>query len=281
MPITSLDIRVLDSEINPYRQMHVDRLFQYMQEIASVNFREMQKCYHDVGSAGYVWIINSVSLRLKRLPGLREVVGYSSYPGSIKGLFAGREYSFKVGEEWLGGASSLWFIADAQTHRPLRLDSIAESVLGKNLDTLAMGQAARRFRGTYVMPLHSVAYKKRAEFSDLDINGHMNNTRYIAWCMDALQATGLAAQPVLGLDINFLSELYAGDIVDVFLSTKEMVTEEQRLAWLGQKKFGAEDDLADIYVHALKKDGTLCFKAQLFFQPLAEECEEPSFLKLV
>lgn len=279
-PISSIDVRVLDSEINPYRQMHFDRIFQYMQEVAAINLRELQKGYRDIRELGYAWIVNSMSLRLKRLPGMNEVITYTSYPGTQNALFMNREYSFSVGQEWLGGATALWFIADAETHKPLRLDSAEHGIIGRYVDQKAMGQSAKRFRGSYVMPQALLSYRKRAEFSDLDINGHMSNTRYIAWCMDAIQAAGLSDRPVLACDINFLSELYAGDLVDVHLTPKTMVTAEQRLAWLGLKKPEAEEE-ADVYVHALKRDGSLCFKAQVFFSDLLKGAAEAAFLKQV
>ncbi len=279
-PVSSIDVRVLDSEINPYRQMHLDRIFQYMQEVASVNLRELQKEYRDIREEGYAWIVNSISIRLKRLPGMGEIITYSSYPGPQNSLFMDREYSFAIGREWLGGASALWFIADAETHRPMRLETVGRGITGRYIDQLAMGQGARRFRGSYVMPKSLLSYRKRAEFSDLDLNGHMSNTRYIAWCMDAVQAAGLSDRPVLALDINFLSELYGGDLVEVHLTPKSMLSAEQRLAWLGVKKAEGEAE-ADLYVHAAKADGSLCFKAQLFFDDLLKGEAGAEFLKQV
>lgn len=280
-PISSIDVRVLDSEINPYREMHIDRIFQYMQEVASVNLRELQKEHKDIRDIGYAWIVNSISLRLKRLPKMREVLRYTSYPGPQTGLFIDREYSFATDEEWLGGASAAWFVADAKSHRPLRLETIGNGILGRFVNQQAIGQRAKRFRGTFVMPEHVLSYKKRAEFSDTDINGHMSNTRYIAWCMDALQAAHMVDRSVLGCDINFLAELYSGDLVDVFLTPKDMVSQEQRLAWSGQKKLAPDEPEADVYVHALKEDGSLCFKAQLFFENLLTHQSEAEFLTQV
>lgn len=280
-PVSSIDMRVLDSEINPYRQMHVDRIFQYMQEVASVNLYELQKDHADIREIGYAWIVNGISMRLKRLPLAREVLTYTSWPGLQNALFINREYSFSSGAEWLGGACASWFVADAATHRPLRLETVGNGILGKWVEESAIGMKPKRFRGSYLMPEYTLSYKKRAEFSDSDINGHMSNTRYIAWCMDVMQAAGLADQAVLGIDINFLSELYSGDLVDVYLTKGADVTPEQRLAWLGQKKTDPGEAFADAYIHALKVDGSLCFKAQLFCHNLLQEREEAGFLKQV
>ncbi|MBN1685812.1 MAG: hypothetical protein JW852_04110, partial [Spirochaetales bacterium] len=50
--------------------------------------------------------------------------------------------------------------------------------------------------------------------SDIDMHLHVNNTRYIAWIEDALAAAG-NGRDVIWLQVNFLAEAFAGDVIEV------------------------------------------------------------------
>lgn len=55
---------------------------------------------------------------------------------------------------------------------------------------------------------HTVSY------SDLDINGHTNNSRYVVWAMDCLPGE-VTDSPVKDLYINFVKETLPGDKVQL------------------------------------------------------------------
>lgn len=55
---------------------------------------------------------------------------------------------------------------------------------------------------------HTVSY------SDLDINGHTNNSRYVVWAMDCLP-NEVTDSPVKDLYINFVKETLPGDKVQL------------------------------------------------------------------
>ena len=57
---------------------------------------------------------------------------------------------------------------------------------------------------------------RRAAYSDMDYNGHVNNARYVQWIQDALPAAEIEGAESMRLDINFLSELKYDNRVDLF-----------------------------------------------------------------
>ena len=62
---------------------------------------------------------------------------------------------------------------------------------------------------------------KYADFSEIDRNLHVNNTRYVAWCLDAAHNRSLDQGDVLSIDINYNSEIHFGEKVILFLNEKE------------------------------------------------------------
>ena len=62
---------------------------------------------------------------------------------------------------------------------------------------------------------HKVAY------SDVDMNGHTNNARYLVWAMDVLDYDFAVNNPVKDVKINFNNETRPGETVELFKAESE------------------------------------------------------------
>ena len=56
---------------------------------------------------------------------------------------------------------------------------------------------------------------RQAGFSDLDVNGHVNNTKYLDWIDDLLPSAFHQAHPVREISICYLSEILEGQHLDL------------------------------------------------------------------
>jgi len=54
-----------------------------------------------------------------------------------------------------------------------------------------------------------------ARNSDLDLNGHVNNTRYAQWILDSAPPEAYRIRRVVGYAVNFLAEVQVGDAVAI------------------------------------------------------------------
>lgn len=87
------------------------------------------------------------------------------------------------------------------------------------------------------------AYTYTVRYSDLDNNHHMNNLHYIALVENAFDSAFHAAHPLAEMELEYVSQCYEGDAVDV------LVREGEREA----------------HVAALRADGSIALKAVLTF----------------
>jgi hypothetical protein len=60
------------------------------------------------------------------------------------------------------------------------------------------------------------AGERRAVYSDVDYNGHVNNTRYIQWIQDIMDPAILEQCERARLDINYLGEVKSGETVELW-----------------------------------------------------------------
>ena len=103
----------------------------------------------------------------------------------------------------------------------------------EKLDKLEMHE------GMEVLAQHQVV------FSDLDIVGHVNNVKYLEWCIDAAIASHDPDREIREVEINFSHEALFGDQITInggdvnqgecrFLATRESDNQEiirARLQW--------------------------------------------------
>ena len=52
-------------------------------------------------------------------------------------------------------------------------------------------------------------------FSDLDIIGHVNNVKYLEWCIDAALTSSTQNCEIREFEINFLKEALLGDEIEI------------------------------------------------------------------
>ena len=58
-------------------------------------------------------------------------------------------------------------------------------------------------------------------YSDIDILGHTNNTRYVVWAMDCIDYEYASASRVKELEINFNKETKHGEKVSLYRCIQE------------------------------------------------------------
>jgi len=56
-----------------------------------------------------------------------------------------------------------------------------------------------------------VAYKKVIGYSDIDFNGHLNNSKYVDYIMDCFPVAEHKKHSLRSVDLNFMHEALPGD----------------------------------------------------------------------
>jgi len=55
--------------------------------------------------------------------------------------------------------------------------------------------------------------QRKVLFSDLDIVGHVNNVKYMEWCIDAWMSNKSIDLEIRNMEINFMHEAMLGDSI--------------------------------------------------------------------
>lgn len=211
----SYEIRNTDTD---YRdELHYASLFSLMQESAYRNAEFLGFGASKLDPLGLCWMLLGISVRLDALPAWGDHLTIETWSRGAQRLLFQRDFEFyRNGDPMMiGAATSDWLVVRSDTHRPQRPDIFSE--YQRQVNT----RHSLAFRCPKLPALASdlePALLKYADFSDIDRNRHVNNTRYIAWSIDALYAgdTTETHRIIRGLDINYLAEIRFGTRILVY-----------------------------------------------------------------
>ncbi len=188
--------------------LSVRSLFELFQEVAWEHATLNRFGFHDLYDQGYFWALSRIRVQVNRVPKWTEHFNLTTWPSGTEGLFALRDYQMYDNQgNVLIGATSSWLIVDLKTRRPQRLDAFKD-VMPIRDDIRATHGNAQRIDIPQQSPLF--VSTEKANISDIDVNGHVNNAKYIEWATNSLPINEYKNLILKEIEVNFLSEGFYG-----------------------------------------------------------------------
>lgn len=230
-------------ELNQRRQARLTTMANFFQEIAYHHANELGFGYEAMKQRQTMWLLSRMKIRMDEYPEWNDRIMIETWPSGVDKLFFIRDFRVTgLSGKMLGAASTYWLIVSLETHRPLRpweeLEHYAritygEPVFEKGLDKIALPEHTEK------IACHLVGY------SDLDIVGHVNNVKYMEWCIDAaMRGTG-PDREIGEFEINYVHEAHFGEEVTITAS--------------GEGKM----DSLHLFAATQDRDGSEVFRARL------------------
>lgn len=164
--------------------------------------------YADMDARRLMWVLTRLYVRLA--PGASgSLWRVRTWPTGFDRHFAYRDFSFRDERaRHIASATSAWTLLDCDTRELASMERVLDGhlpdeFLPKRLEFATL--TIRRMRA-----VHQRARVRVGE-RDLDVNGHVNNVRYIAWALAAVPDHERARRSLLAVDILFRAECFAGD----------------------------------------------------------------------
>lgn len=189
-------------------------LMQYLQEIAALHAEQLGFGFDRLNEIQSYWVLSNIRLEIDRLPKCNDSVAIKTWPSGYSRLIATREFIGKDQyDSQLFRASSQWMVLDKQNNRPKNLFHLNLS-LPKTGPKAISGKLKRlEPQNTY-----SEVERVRVPYSSIDLNGHVNNTEYVRWGINALARAFKLKGNICFVHATYLSEVFEGDELDLLAS---------------------------------------------------------------
>lgn len=185
------------------------------------------------------WMLARIWVELDRPLVWKDQLTVRTWHRIPRGASIYRDFDLFVDGRRVGQAVSTWVLADYDTHKLIRMDRLpgfAGTQGGPALEKTVTLSRVRMPEGL------ALAERRRARYSETDLNGHVNNTRYADYAADALRLEELGEGAfVREMQIGFLAECRPGQMLDILT------------AWQGETGF----------VRGVGPDGKARFEAAL------------------
>lgn len=200
--------KIRSSEIRPDGKAKLQTICDLLQEIAGNHALTLNFDVTQLHEDNLTWVLHRLDIKIDQYPEWRERVTVKTWPSSGDKLRAHRD--FVVLDEdgnRLIRALSYWLMIDLDNRRPVRIPQEVLNMAPRNVEHVIPIKSNRPQSpgATESEKTFSVRY------SDLDVNRHVNNIKYVEWITETLPTDKL----VKSMDIEFKAECGYGKNIKV------------------------------------------------------------------
>ena len=215
MSVFQQTVRIRDCDVSFNRKLRPSCLFSLMQE-ASIDHTEQLGAGRDKTlDRGFLWVLTRQKILINRMPEYDERVLFESWPGETMHVLFPRYYRMlDTAGKLLLSASALWTLIDAENRGLIFPQQEGIVVPGE-----ITGNEIPLSSGIRSMPAAETKHFA-VPYSHTDINGHMNNIRYIDECENMIPHVA-AERNLKEIAVEYAHEIRLGEEMDISLGVQD------------------------------------------------------------
>ncbi|GKX68468.1 acyl-[acyl-carrier-protein] thioesterase [Inconstantimicrobium mannanitabidum] len=188
------------------------------------------------------WVFYKYDIQVIRYPNLNEKVYVSTEAAAMKKFYAYRNYSIKDAEgNVVITGRGIFLLIDIEKRRAIRVPDAMGKVYDCNGESFDIDNLDKKFE-------QEISREFFVRYSDIDTNGHVNNTRYMEWALEVVPRDIFDTCNMSRIKVNFLKEIQYG----------HKINSEARIIH--------EDDKYTIHHRITDEEGTILALCETFWQ---------------
>ena len=209
-PLYVQSFEISDNVVDCYGRLKPSMILFFAQEVAGQHCNLLSVDYDTLASQRMFWAVIRHRVQISRLPFRGETIRVETWPMPTTRVAYPRSVVAydEAGNECFRSIS-LWVLMDLDTRNMILPGKSGISVVG----TLRGNELAAP--GSLVPKSLSNHHLRSVCFTDLDRNGHMNNTRYLDWIDDLLPSAFHEKHAMKEFTVCYLSECREGHTLDM------------------------------------------------------------------
>jgi acyl-ACP thioesterase len=205
--------KVHSYDVDLNKQATLESLCQRFQEAAWNHAEKLGVGFLQLQQQGRFWALSRLLLQIGQYPCWGESVTIKTWPRAARAAFAMRDFEmYDPGEKRLLAGTSGWLVVDSVTRKPKRVDKLMSDIV-ITPERKALKEEPRELPGC---EREGTEARLTVRYSDLDVNGHVNNARYVGWIMDVYPVDFHKTHEVASLEVNYLRETVGGEEVSIW-----------------------------------------------------------------
>jgi len=209
-PICTDHFQITDIAVDRYGRLKPSMILFIAQEIAGRHCVQLQVDYSVLESKRMFWAVTRHKVQISRLPVRGETIRIETWPmPTTRVAYPRSMVAYDEAGKELFRSISLWVLMDLDSRNMILPGKSGIDVAG----TLRGNELASPL-GLVAKPLDN-SLDRTVRYTDLDRNGHMNNTRYLDWIDDLLPSLFHQNHTVREFIVCYMSEAREGQLLSL------------------------------------------------------------------
>ena len=186
-----------------------------MQETAGMHSHILGCGRETLVQKGVVWVLTRCEVQMEKEARMGSRLSIETFPMPLRRWFFPRYFVFRDEEgAQVGAAGTLWVLFDLEKRCMVAPGEVAKAIPDNSDLTPPLGVPGPvpRLTGEAVRSVRAPVY------SELDVNGHVNNARYADWLCDALGLEVMREYRVKTMRLSYAAEIRPGQAMELRLT---------------------------------------------------------------
>ncbi|MGO4822131.1 MULTISPECIES: acyl-[acyl-carrier-protein] thioesterase [unclassified Flavobacterium] len=165
--------------------------------------------FSDMQEFSQAWVLSRMRVEVTALPKWRDVVTVKTWINTLENSRSIRALEMYVNGKKIVGSETFWAVFNTDKRRPEAL-----ALPYEHFELYPEKKATvEGFSKIKISTEKEQLFEKTVFLSDLDIVNHVNNVKYLEWCIDLMDDKVILDQNIKSFEMNFIKELSLQDRV--------------------------------------------------------------------
>src|SRR5690554_6126070 len=208
LPIYQKEYKIEISDVDFNKQLKLSTIFSHFQDVASEAVEKLGIGVNLLTEKYNVtWVLIKMHVEVLRYPLWNETISIETWPRATEALVFERDFLvYDSKGEVIIKAASTWVLLDIKTRKIKRTNTI--ELPYSNVDKSVLELKTKKIKHYNKL---TNAYSRMIGYSDIDINGHINNSKYIDFITDCFTFQEHQMYDVKTIEVNFINETLPGE----------------------------------------------------------------------
>jgi acyl-ACP thioesterase len=194
-------------------------------ELGGISFSDMQEF-------DQAWVLSRMRVEISKLPKWKDWVTIKTWINTLENSRSVRALEVYVNGIKIVGSETFWAVINTEKRRPEAL-----ALPFEHFEIFPDNKAIEKSLSKILLfDNKEEVFNKVVVLSDLDIVNHVNNVKYLEWCLDFVPSELIINQKIDSFEMNFMKELSLKDAVKIHKSVIEnktifSVTKEEKTSF--------------------------------------------------
>lgn len=210
---------VQSHDVDFSKKLTIAALLRFFQESAERHSANLGLGWSFFNEKGLFWTLSRTTIELGQMPERGKEVVVKTWPKATDNVFVYRDFLLLDPENEqtpLARGTSSWVLLDNAARRPQNLEPFIASI------PLVTSENAIEARPEKIdaLPCAWNYSKGVVRYGDIDMNGHVNNIKYLEWILDCYNWEHHQSYMVEKLELNFMADSACGEGYMVNMASK-------------------------------------------------------------